>query len=308
MADLVPDLSRSRAAQLIREGRVRVDGAMVRKPSSSVGPPMRLTVYEPPPIPSEAVAEDLSIEIVHEDEDLVVVNKPAGMVVHPAAGHPTGTLVNALLHRVGDLSGIGGAIRPGIVHRLDRGTSGLLVVAKHDVAHRHLQRQFAEHSAGRRYLAITVGAPKEPSGTIHSWLSRHPRDRKRFASTEAGQGKEAITHWWCRSRGASWALVECALQTGRTHQVRVHLSEQGWPLLGDGAYGSRPSQAACRVWHGDGSRPMLHAWQLRLRHPSREAWMRWVVPPPPDMQDALDALELVVPDPDDVQPRPEWRG
>jgi len=305
VAALVADLSRAQAARLIRDGRVRLDEAMVRKPSTKVAEGQSVRVYLPPPMPTQAVAQDLPLHIVYEDADVVVVDKAAGMVVHPGAGHPDGTLVNALLHHVGDLSGIGGVIRPGIVHRLDRGTSGLMVVAKHDLAHRHLQAQFADHTAGRRYLAITMGAPDTPSGTIRSHLARHPTDRVRFASTDGSHGKRAITHWWRRGAAGGCGLVECALQTGRTHQVRIHLAEQGWPLLGDGMYaGRRNPNGKVRDLAGDGTRPFLHAWQLHFVHPADERPVRFVAPPPADFQAVLDRLGLTVPDPDDVAARP----
>ncbi len=305
VAALVPDLSRSRATALVKEGAVTVAGQPARKPSDKVDEGTPLSVLVPAPTPLEALPQDLPITIVYEDADVVVVDKAAGMVVHPGAGHPDGTLVNALLFHVRDLSGIGGVARPGIVHRLDRGTSGLLVVAKHDTAHRALQAQFADHSAGRRYLAVTMGVPRAPSGTIQSRLARHPKDRIRFASTEGSHGKEAITHWRRRSAARGCALVECVLQTGRTHQVRVHLAEAGWPLLGDGTYaGKRRPNSLVRDLVGDRDRPMLHAWQLRFAHPADGRPCQFVVPPPPDLQAVLDRLALPVPDPQDILPRP----
>lgn len=302
---LMPDLSRSQATRLVRDGHVQLDGVPVDKPSTKVQAGQAVRIVLPPPVPTEALPEDLPLDIVYEDGDVVVLDKQAGMVVHPGAGHAQGTLVNALLHHIGDLSGIGGVVRPGIVHRLDRGTSGLMVVAKHDVAHRHLQAQFAEHTAGRRYLAVTMGIPGRLEGTIRSSLARHPTDRLRFASTDGDQGRAAVTHWWMRGHAHGCALVECALRTGRTHQIRVHLAEQGWPLLGDRMYaGRRNPTAVVRDLEGDGSRPYLHAWQLHFAHPADERPMRFVAPPPADFQAVLDRLELAVPDPDDIAPRP----
>ncbi len=220
------------------------------------------------------------------------------MVVHPAPGHTSGTLVHALLHHLDDLSGIGGEQRPGIVHRLDRGTTGLLVVAKHDRAHRHLADQFARRVAGRTYLALCHGVPAADQGTIESELARHPRERVRMASTDRG-GRHAVTHWRVRARADGASLLQCRLQTGRTHQVRVHLSEQGWPLIGDGLYRRR----ACRlppalrgIVDDTGVRPLLHAWQLRLIHPTSGEALSFDAPLPADLQAGLAALGI---------PRPE---
>lgn len=296
VARLAAELSRSRAAGLIRDGAVLVDGVIVSRPSARVPVGSAVRIDIPEPEPGEAVAQDLPIRIVYEDADLVVVDKDAGMVVHPAPGHATGTLVNALLHHVEDLSGVGGVQRPGIVHRLDRGTSGLLVVAKHDRAHRDLAEQFAEHSAGRRYLALCLGAPKQDAGTIRSLLARHPRDRLRFAS--GPRGREAITHFRVRGRAGTVSLIECRLETGRTHQVRVHLSEQHWPIVGDPLYGPKPVRLPATLrGRIDPERPLLHAWQLQFRHPDGRE-LSFVAPPPRDFVDALEAVGLAVPDPD----------
>lgn len=288
VAAMVPDLSRSQATRLVREGAVMVEGRVVDRPKVVIDAGDQVVVRVPPPAPSEVVAQDLPIDIVFEDPDVVVVNKAPGMVVHPGAGHPDGTLVNALLHHVHDLSGIGGVERPGIVHRLDRGTSGLLVVAKHDVAHRHLAAQFAAHTARRTYLAICAGVPSETSGTLHSWLARHPKDRVRFASCAPDRGKEAITHWWLEHHARGVSVVRCELETGRTHQIRVHLTEHGLPLLGDPLYKRR--QQGTPSWLADvvaPDRPLLHARALRFVHPRSGEEVSFEAAPPADFAGVL---------------------
>jgi 23S rRNA pseudouridine1911/1915/1917 synthase len=292
---LMPSLSRSRAAALIREGAVRVDGEQVRRPAARIPDGAAIDVDVPPPVPAEAAPEDLPIHVVYEDDALIVIDKVAGMVVHPSAGHGSGTLVNALLHHVSDLSGVGGVQRPGIVHRLDRGTTGLLVVAKTDLAHRSLSEQFASHAAGRRYLALCFGMPANESGTVRSRLARHPRDRMRWASTSGGgaQGREAITHWRVQGRADPISLIACRLETGRTHQVRVHLSEQGWPIIGDPLYGRRSSRLpAVLQAFVDPERPLLHAAELSLVHPGDGRPMTFTAPIPADFRAALVAVGL----------------
>jgi 23S rRNA pseudouridine1911/1915/1917 synthase len=233
------------------------------------------------------------VSIVYQDADVAVIDKAPGMVVHPGAGNWDGTLVNALLFHLGGLSGCNGELRPGIVHRLDRGTSGLLVVAKHDVAHARLAAQFAEHSAGRTYLALCMGEPRESSGTIRSKLDRHPGDRLRFASRTDGRGKAAITHWEAVGYGRGMCLIQCRLETGRTHQIRVHLTEAGWPLAGDPLYkrGERPDPPWLKG-HLPGQRPMLHAWKLRFAHPADGRPMAFEAPPPADFANAVDVCEI----------------
>ncbi len=293
VAELVPALSRSRAARLVKDGRVTVDGVVEARPSAKVPEGAEVVVDVPPPAPVDVEAQDLPLAVVYEDADLVVIDKAAGMVVHPAPGHQDGTLVNALLHHVDDLSGIGGEERPGIVHRLDRGTSGLLVVAKHDLAHRALAEQFAAHTAGRVYLALVHGAPKSDAGRVESLLARHPRDRLRMAS--GAQGRRAVTHWRVLARAGTVSLIECRLETGRTHQVRVHLSEQGWPILGDRLYarkGHRPPATLRGLVDPEGERPLLHAFQLHLAHPRTGEALAFEAPPPADFQAVLDALGI----------------
>lgn len=303
VVDGVDGISRARVAQLIRDGRVRVEGAVVLRPSAAVAEGQAVEVEVPAPTPLEAPAQDLPLRVVYEDGDIVVIDKDPGMVVHPGAGHADGTLVNALLHHVRDLSGIGGVERPGIVHRLDRGTSGLLVVAKHDAAHQHLAAQFAAHTARRRYLAVTLALPEAASGTIRSLLGRHAQDRVRFASVTDGRGKPAVTHWRVLGAGRGLALLGCELETGRTHQIRVHLSEQGWPLLGDPLY--RLRRLDTPAWLDDlvaGERPMLHAWQLTLEHPRHGDRRVYVAPPPDDLRAVLARAEIAW---DETRP---WSG
>ena len=286
LVELWPEHSRAQAARIVKDGGVQVDGAVVTKPSTAVRRGAAIRCDAPPPVPLDAEAQDLPVRIVYQDADLAVIDKDPGMVVHPGAGHWDGTLVNALLHHLGDLSGIGGTLRPGIVHRLDRGTSGLLVVAKNDRAHACLAAQFADHSAGRTYLALCDGSPGTEAGTIRSQLGRHPHHRVRFASVP--EGKEAITHWAVEERFGALTAIRCRLDTGRTHQIRVHLTEAGWPLLGDPLYGRTRIPPALRALVPD-DRPMLHARELRLVHPDGRPLV-FTAPIPPDMQAVLDAL------------------
>lgn len=273
-----------------------VDGDCVRRVSTEVTVGAQIVVRVPAPVADRAVPQDLPVDIVYEDADLAIINKAAGMVVHPAAGHADGTLVNALLHHLDDLSGVGGVSRPGIVHRLDRGTSGLLVVAKHDRAHWHLADQFADHSANRRYLALCMGVPRQERGTVHSFLLRHPRDRVRWASTDGSSGKEAITHYRCLATVGEISLIGCRLETGRTHQVRVHMTESGWPLVGDPLYRrkGRRLPATLRDLVSE-DRPLLHAFRLQLRHPSDDREVVFYAPPPDDFAAALAAVGMELP-------------
>lgn len=296
LAGALPELSRARVAALIKAGAAQVGGEVVRRPGQRIEEGVEIALDLPPPAPSELIPEPLPLRLIYQDGDLVVVDKAPGMVVHPGAGHQTGTLVHALLHHVRDLSGIGGVERPGIVHRLDRGTSGLLVVAKHDQAHRALAEQFAVHSARRRYLALVHGVPSASAATIRSRLARHPSDRIRFASTDGGEhGKEAVTHWRRLGGAQGIGLVECKLETGRTHQIRVHLCEAGFPIVGDPLYrraGCGLPELLQRVVSELSDRPLLHAWSLELDHPSTGQRQRWIAAPPADFLRALHALGI----------------
>lgn len=273
-------LSRSRVQQLIRAGRVHVDGRPARA-SQPVRPGSTIAVELPPPEPVAAEPEAIPLDVVYEDEDLLVVNKPRGMVVHPAPGHRTGTLVNALLHHCRDLTGIGGALRPGIVHRLDRDTTGLLVVAKGEMAYRSLAAQLRRREVERRYLALVHGVPP-PEGTVDAPIGRDPRRRTRMAVVPGG--RPARTHFRVREAfGDAFALLEVRLETGRTHQIRVHLSAIGHPVVGDPVYGPR------RRWPGLGGQA-LHAYRLEFTHPRTGQRMAFEVPPPPDMEALLQRL------------------
>ena len=308
LVDLLEGVSRSRVAALIRDGSVLVDEKVVRKPSSKVAIGMVVIVSLPSPEPSDAKPQDIPVRIVYEDEHLAVIDKAPGMVVHPGPGHHDGTLVNALLFHLSGLSGIGGTVRPGIVHRLDKGTSGLLVVAKHDEAHHGLARQFAEHTAGRRYVALVHGQPKERAGRIETMLARHPTDRLRWASTSDERvGKLAVTHWKVLGVQGTLSLVECRLETGRTHQIRVHLTELGHPLVGDPTYTRRRARAPASIREqvgALGARPLLHAWALTLEHPITGRAMRFIAHPPLDMMGILRRCSLAEVLPGDLQSAP----
>ncbi|MBJ7378146.1 RluA family pseudouridine synthase, partial [Sphingobium sp.] len=238
LADLLPDLSRERLKGLIGEGQVQSANVGKISVSMKVAAGQMFIITLPPPVPLDTVAQDIPLTIVHEDADLIVIDKPAGLVVHPAAGNLDGTLVNALLHHCeGRLSGIGGFARPGIVHRIDKDTSGLLVVAKSDKAHEGLARQFKDHSIDRLYAAIVYSVPNPAAGTVDTWIGRSDADRKKMAVHREGRGKHAVTHYRTTQRLRDAALVECKLETGRTHQVRVHMHHIGHPLIGDPVYG-----------------------------------------------------------------------
>ena len=291
LADAVPTMSRERLKALIRSGAVEAQGTLVRDPAIKVHGGESLRVEVPEPTAAHNVPQDIPLKIVFEDEHLLVVDKPAGLVVHPAAGNLDGTLVNALLHRCGgSLSGIGGVARPGIVHRIDKDTSGLLVVAKTDVTHEGLAKQFAAHSIDRRYLAIVSGVPKASGGTVDAPLARSSANRKKIAVVEAGRGKRAVTHWNRLQVLKEAALVECRLETGRTHQVRVHMASIGHPLVGDPVYGGSGKAQRKLLQELGFQRQALHAAELGFTHPVTKGALSFASPLPPDMQELLSAL------------------
>lgn len=294
LAGLVPDLSRERLKTLILEGRVTGSaGETMRDPSSKVIPGQSFTLHIPEAVPADARPQDIPLSVIHEDPYLIVVDKPAGLVVHPAAGNPDGTLVNALLHHcAGQLSGIGGVARPGIVHRIDKDTSGLLVVAKTDAAHEGLARQFKDHSIARRYHAIVSGHPRPLSGTINTWIGRSNRDRKKMAVQSEGRGKHSVTHYRVLETLTASALVECRLETGRTHQVRVHMSHIGHPLLGDPVYRTRAKALGTILNALAFQRQALHAASLGFIHPVTNERLDFESPLPADMQQLLSRLRL----------------
>jgi len=273
----LPQFSRSRLQTLIRAGDVQLQGQAARpRETVHAGDVVRLT--EPPVQEIEAQAEEIPLHLLFEDDDLLVLNKPAGLVVHPGAGNQTHTLVNALLHHCTSLSGIGGKQRPGIVHRLDKETSGCLVVAKNDAAHQHLSRQFAEREVKKIYLALVAGTLKRPRGTIDAAIGRHPVQRKKMA-VHRTKGRIARTDYRVLQAGGGVSLVECAIHSGRTHQIRVHLHHIGHPVIGDSLYGKKVAAP----------RQMLHAWKLGFTHPRTNERLFCEAPVPEDFRTALDA-------------------
>jgi len=291
LADAVPTLSRERLKALIRSGAVEAGGKAVRDPAIKVRGDEAMRVAVPEPTLAHNEAQDIPLTVVFEDEHLLVIDKPAGLVVHPAAGNLDGTLVNALLHHCrGSLSGIGGVARPGIVHRIDKDTSGLLVVAKTDVAHEGLAKQFAAHSIDRRYLAIVNGVPKASEGIVDAPLARSAVNRKKIAIVEGNRGKRAVTHWKRLNLLKNAALVECRLETGRTHQVRVHMASIGHPLVADPVYGRAGKTHGKLLKELQFHRQALHATELGFIHPVTKNRLSFSSPMPPDMQELFNAL------------------
>jgi 23S rRNA pseudouridine1911/1915/1917 synthase len=285
-------MSRERLKALIRSGGLTAHGASVRDPAIKVRGDERFRLEVPEPQPAHNEPQDIPLTIAFEDEHLLVVDKPAGLVVHPAAGNLDGTLVNALLHHCGgSLSGIGGVARPGIVHRIDKDTSGLLVIAKTDVAHEGLAKQFAAHSIERKYLAIVGGVPKSSGGTVDASLARSSANRKKIAIVEEGRGKRAVTHWKRLEILDDAALVECSLETGRTHQVRVHMASIGHPLLGDPVYG-RSKGHRDLLKRLEFHRQALHAARLGFTHPVTKHLLSFTSGMPADMQELFNQLRV----------------
>jgi 23S rRNA pseudouridine1911/1915/1917 synthase len=280
----MPSLSRAQVQRMIEAGAVEVSGRRV-KAAHRLRAGERVSGAVPEPVPADRVLpEAIPLSVVFEDSDLIVVDKPAGLVVHPAAGHASGTLVNALLHHCGDsLSGVGGVLRPGIVHRLDKGTSGLIVVAKNDLAHRSLAAQFKRHSIDREYLALVRSQVSAGSGSIDAPIGRHPTDRKRF-STRARRGRHAVTHWRVERRLNDLTLLRVRLETGRTHQIRVHLASAGMPVAGDPVYGG--GRAVTRALGLE--RQALHATRLGFEHPRSGEAVGFDSPLPDDLARVVD--------------------
>ncbi len=287
------NLSRARVQALIAQGAVEVAGALATSPSARVAGDTPFRIHVPAATPAQAAPQHIPLDIAFEDEHLIVVNKPAGMVVHPAAGNFDGTLVNALLHHCrGQLSGIGGVARPGIVHRIDKDTSGLLVVAKSDAAHEGLAAQFAAHTVHRRYIAVCGGHPNPSSGTIDARLGRSDANRKKMAvlDNNSSRGKNAVTHYKLMERLADAALIECRLETGRTHQVRVHCASIGHALLGDQLYGKTPKPLKPLLLRLGFARQALHAAELGFLHPLTGHHVSYSAIVPRDMQELIDEL------------------
>jgi len=278
----LPELSRSRIQQLIRSGSVRLNGAITR-PHQLVRTGDQIELTNPPPEKIETRPEAIPLEILFEDDDLIVINKPAGMTVHPGAGHHEHTLVNALLHHCSTLSGIGGKERPGIVHRLDKETSGCLVAAKNDIAHRELSKQFADRTVNKIYLALVAGKLRKQTGVIEQKIGRHPVHRQRM-SVASPRGRAAKTEYRILCSNDQASLIECKLHSGRTHQIRVHLHHLGHPVLGDKIYAPRFAKNL--------PRQMLHAWKLGFRHPRIGEWKNFEAPLPDDFKGAIAATGL----------------
>ena len=277
LAKRLPEFSRSRLQQLIRDGFVRLNNSTSR-PRQIVRDGDKIELTEPPLEKIETLPEAIPLEILFEDDDLIVINKPPGLVVHPGAGHREHTLVNALLNHCATLSGIGGKERPGIVHRLDKETSGCLVVAKNDATHRDLSRQFAARTVEKIYLALVAGKLRKPAGVIEGKIGRHPFHRKRMSATTL-RGRAARTEYHVIRSSDQASLIECRLHSGRTHQIRVHLHHLGHPVLGDKVYAQRLAK--------DFPRQMLHAWKLGFRHPRTEEWKSFEAPWPDDFAAAI---------------------
>ena len=282
LARAMEDLTRSTAAKAIEEGRVLVSGKVPSKSLKLTGDEtIEFTPEEPAPI--DAVPQDIPLDVVYEDDDVIVVNKPSGLVVHPAPGHPDGTLVNALLFHCGaSLSGVGGALRPGIVHRIDRDTSGLIIAAKNDYAHQFLSAQLADHTLARTYECIVVGNLREDSGTVDASIARDSRDRKRMAVVPGG--RRAVTHWTVLARYPGYTHVQCRLETGRTHQIRVHMAYLGHPILGDTVYGAKKPVPGL-------TGQCLHAVGLQFIHPRTKELVSLSCPLPGEFTAALRKID-----------------
>ncbi|MBD2356514.1 RluA family pseudouridine synthase [Tolypothrix sp. FACHB-123] len=281
----LPDLSRSRIQQLIEQGNVQLNGTVCTSKKINVKVGDRIYLEIPAAQPHQLQAEAIALDILYEDDQIIILNKPAGLVVHPAPGHPDGTLVNALLAHCPNLPGIGGVQRPGIVHRLDKDTTGAIAIAKTDIAYQHLQAQLQAKTARREYLGVVYGAPKTESGTIDLPVGRHRQDRKKMAVVPIEEGgRNAVTHWQIQERLGNYTLIHFQLETGRTHQIRVHSAKIGHPIVGDPVYGSGRSVGVNLPGQA------LHAWRLKLQHPLSANLIEVTAPPPPTFLKLLEVL------------------
>ncbi|BAY82168.1 ribosomal large subunit pseudouridine synthase D [Calothrix parasitica NIES-267] len=285
LAQNLSDLSRSRVQQLIEQGHVKLNGDICKSKKNAVKPGDAITLEIPTAEPLELQPENIPLDILYEDEQILILNKPAGLVVHPAPGHPNGTLVNAVLAHCPNLPGIGGVQRPGIVHRLDKDTTGAIAIAKTEVAHHSLQAQLKAKTARREYLGVVYGATKQESGTINLPIGRHPKERKKMAVVPVEKGgREAVTHWFIEERLGNYTLMHFQLETGRTHQIRVHSAQIGHPIVGDSVYGSGRSVGVNLPGQA------LHAWKLQLKHPLTNNLVEVVAPPPQVFSTLLQVL------------------
>ncbi|MFS8905129.1 RluA family pseudouridine synthase [Synechococcus sp. O70.2] len=288
LAEQLPDLSRSRLQQLIRQGQVWLNGQPCLDKDRPLQAGDQIEVRIPPATPTSLQPEPIPLDILYEDEDLLVLNKPRGLVVHPAPGHASGTLVHALLAHCPHLSGINGELRPGIVHRLDKDTTGALVIAKHDQAHQHLQAQIQAKTARRIYLGVVFGRPAQSQGTISAPIGRHPVDRQKMAVLPPGQGRAAVTHWQVLERLGNYTLMQFELETGRTHQIRVHAAHLHLPIVGDPLY-TRSKTSPVKL-----SGQALHAWKLSFVHPRTGQPLQFTAPLPEELERLLRQLRSQV--------------
>ncbi|MCX7592803.1 MAG: RluA family pseudouridine synthase [Fischerella sp.] len=285
LAEKCTELSRSRIQQLIEQGQVQLNGKVCTSKKTVVKLGDRISLEIPPAEPLELAAEDIPLDILYEDDQLLILNKPAGLVVHPAPGHPDGTLVNAILAHCPNLPGIGGVQRPGVVHRLDKDTTGAIAIAKTEFAHQHLQAQLKAKTARREYLGVVYGVPKTESGIVDLPIGRHPVDRKKMAVVSMEQGgRPAVTHWRILERLGNYTLMHFQLETGRTHQIRVHSAHVGHPIVGDPVYSSGRSVGVNLPGQA------LHAWRLKLQHPISGHWIEVTAPPPQTFTTLVEVL------------------
>ncbi len=283
LSEQMPDLSRTRIQKLISQGNVKINDQLCTSKKATVCLGDRITLTIPPSVPLEVEANDIPLDILYEDDTLLIINKPAGLVVHPAPGHSEGTLVNALLAHCDSLAGIGGVQRPGIVHRLDQDTTGAIMVAKTDQAYQHLQAQLQAKTARREYLGVVYGSPKIDTGRIDLPIGRHPVDRKKMAVVEKG-GRVATTHWEVKEHLGNFSVMLFRLETGRTHQIRVHSAKIGYPIVGDTLYGKGRSVGVNLTGQA------LHAWRLELQHPVSGKLIEAIAPVPADFMTLVEVL------------------